>query len=162
MLDEIKLFGELGLRPASAEDHAFFEQLFRSTRQHLYQIDMPVSSIDNLVNQQYQLQQISYAHQTPDAFHLVILLSKKPVGKIILDRTESFFLIVDLALLPEHRGLGIGTAVLRAIQTAAKKNRRSITLSVDQQNPGAKKLYLSLGFQVDNSSDTHDEMIWTP
>ncbi len=162
MRDDLILPGELALRPALPDDDEFFQELFRSTRRYLYQIALPESSIDNLVQQQYRLQQTSFAHHSPDACHLVILLSKLPIGKVIIDRTQSSFHIIDLAIVPERRGQGIGTAVLRAIQAAAEKIMYSVELSVDQQNKDAKKLYLSLGFQVTGSSDTHDAMNWTP
>lgn len=55
--------------------------------------------------------------------------------------------IHDLAVMPEHRGLGIGEKLLEAVQKAAKKMKCcKITLEVRDDNP-AKELYERFGFE---------------
>lgn len=54
---------------------------------------------------------------------------------------------LTIAVLPDHRGRGIGTALLtKLIDTAAQSNR-GISLSVVGENP-AVKLYSRLGFEI--------------
>lgn len=162
MLDDLVLPGELRLRPAQPEDEPFRKHLFRSTRPHLELIGMPDAVVDALIAQQYQLQQNHYATQWPTASRSIILLAGKAVGGIIIDQGNGALHIIDLALVSEHRGKGFGTALLRAVQNMADKRRASLMLSVDRQNTLARKLYLSLGFTVTKSSETHETMIWTP
>ncbi len=53
-----------------------------------------------------------------------------------------------MAVLPEYRGMGVGTALLRAvISRGAEVGYRGISLSVDMRNP-ALHLYERLGFQA--------------
>jgi ribosomal protein S18 acetylase RimI-like enzyme len=53
-----------------------------------------------------------------------------------------------VAVVPEFRGMGVGTALLRAlISRASEVGYRGISLSVDSRNP-ALGLYERLGFQV--------------
>jgi RimJ/RimL family protein N-acetyltransferase len=150
------------LRPARDKDRPFMEELFRSTREFLYRMPLPRPQIDILVNQQYRLQQDTYAGRFPNADTLIIELSGRPIGKITLDERKTALHIVDLALTPAMRGKGYGTRILRAIQAEARQRRIPVELSVDRQNLPAKRLYLGLGFQVTGASETHESMAWSP
>jgi ribosomal protein S18 acetylase RimI-like enzyme len=162
MLKDTALPNGLTLRPAAAADGIFMEELFRSTRAHFYAMPMPRQHIDLLVAQQYRLQQASYAQQWPAACNTIIEWSEKRVGKIVLDEGATCVHIVDFVIEPGMRRKGCGTSVLRAIQESAARRRLAVKLSVDRQNPLAKKFYLGLGFRVDASSDTHESMSWAP
>lgn len=54
---------------------------------------------------------------------------------------------VSMALLPDYRGQGIGTALLTALIEQAGGRYRALSLSVDPQNP-AMRLYERLGFRT--------------
>jgi ribosomal protein S18 acetylase RimI-like enzyme len=53
--------------------------------------------------------------------------------------------IVDVALLPAHRGRGIGTALLTPILDEAERTGRAVSIHVARENP-ARRLYDRLGF----------------
>jgi ribosomal protein S18 acetylase RimI-like enzyme len=53
--------------------------------------------------------------------------------------------IVDISLLPEFRGQGVGTALLGAVTQEAAKEHRSVSIHVEKFNP-AQRLYRRLGF----------------
>jgi ribosomal protein S18 acetylase RimI-like enzyme len=56
-------------------------------------------------------------------------------------------LFEDLVVHPEHRGQGIGTALLRfVIEEAKKRGVLRLTLLTDMQNERAQALYRKLGF----------------
>ena len=55
--------------------------------------------------------------------------------------------IVDIALLPEYRGKGIGNGLLRDLLAEADADRESVTIHVERLNP-ALRLYERLGFAV--------------
>jgi ribosomal protein S18 acetylase RimI-like enzyme len=160
MLKDFALPDGLILRAATVADGVLMEALFRCTREHFYAMPMPRQQIDLLLAQQYQLQQASYARQWPGAYPLIIERMGKGIGKIVLDENETAVHIVDLVIAPEMRGKGYGTTLLQALQAAAGERR--IALSVDRQNPAAKKLYRNLGFQVETVSETHEAMSWAP
>lgn len=162
MLNDIRLPGGLGLRPATDGDRAFMRQLFASTREFLQQLPLPKQHVDALVEQQYRLQQAAYAEQWPDADTLIIRLFDQAIGKVILDESETAFHVVDIALKPAMRGKGYGTSVLRALQVAARSRGLPVRLTVDRQNPAAGRLYRTLGFEVTRISDTHQTMSWSP
>lgn len=57
-------------------------------------------------------------------------------------------LLEDLVVMPEHRGQGIGSALLeRAIELAGQNACRRITLLTDGDNLSAQKFYRRHGFE---------------
>jgi GNAT superfamily N-acetyltransferase len=56
-------------------------------------------------------------------------------------------LFEDLVVLPEYRGRGIGTALLRhVIEAARRQGVKRVTLLTDRGNKRAQALYRKLGF----------------
>jgi ribosomal protein S18 acetylase RimI-like enzyme len=56
--------------------------------------------------------------------------------------------IHDLAVLPEHRGRGVGRALLAAVEEhARRKGCCKLTLEVQDDNPRARALYDKFGFE---------------
>jgi ribosomal-protein-alanine N-acetyltransferase len=67
----------------------------------------------------------------------------------------AFWLVVDeihinnVAILPELRGQGIGTALMnRVFAEASRLGARRATLEVRASNEGARRLYERLGFRA--------------
>ena len=54
--------------------------------------------------------------------------------------------MIDIALMPEHRGAGIGTKLLKELQEEAKAAGKKLSIHVERFNP-ARRLYERLGFQ---------------
>ncbi|WP_420456876.1 GNAT family N-acetyltransferase [Rubrivirga sp.] len=54
---------------------------------------------------------------------------------------------LSMALLPGHRGRGVGTTVLRRLLAEARRESDAVSLSVSESNP-ALQLYRRLGFVV--------------
>ena len=52
---------------------------------------------------------------------------------------------MDIALVPERRGRGIGGALIRDVMTEAGRSGRFVSLHVEPENP-ARHLYVRLGF----------------
>lgn len=66
-----------------------------------------------------------------------------------LVRTGMTGAIQNLGVVPEHRGFGVGKAVLlKALHGLRSCGARRATLEVTANNPHAVRLYLTLGFQV--------------
>ena len=65
---------------------------------------------------------------------------------------------LGVAVLPEHRGKGVGTALLRRLLAEAAERFKAVSLSVSPNNP-AVRLYERLGFRtVDVRGDDHPVM----
>ena len=66
------------------------------------------------------------------------------------DETQIGELYIDaLGVSPNHQGKGIGSKILQfLIEEFVNKEKETLGLLVEEGNPGAKKLYLKLGFKV--------------
>jgi ribosomal protein S18 acetylase RimI-like enzyme len=92
----------------------------------------------------------------------VIELEGAAVGGLLLDRTPVGVDIVELQILPEYQGKGIGTSVVRRVIKDAAHEGFPVTLSVVSANGRAKRLYERLGFQVTASEKPFIRMRFMP
>jgi predicted GNAT family acetyltransferase len=68
---------------------------------------------------------------------------------------------MDIALLPEFRGAGLGTALLADLFAEATAAGKTLTIHVEEYNP-ARRLYERLGFRKIGEHGVHHLMEWTP
>jgi GNAT superfamily N-acetyltransferase len=136
----------LGLRQAGPDDERFLFTLYVSTRA-LEVARLPWSDAEKeaFLRMQFDAQRRHYAAQFPAAAHDLILVDGEPAGRLYVDRDESAILVVDIALLPEHRGRGIGTALLTGLLAEADAAGQTVSVHVERGNP-ARRLYERLGF----------------
>jgi ribosomal protein S18 acetylase RimI-like enzyme len=96
----------------------------------------------------------------------VLALNKEvPVGAAWLRLMHGYGFVDDgipelsIAVLPDYRGKGIGTSLLKAIFNLAVPIYRGLSLSVTSENP-ALHLYERFGFQVVRSDGETKIMLW--
>jgi len=112
-----------------------------------------------LVEMQWRGRNLTYATQYPGAEDCIVSLEDgTPVGRYLLQKTQQFWRIVDLAILPEFRGRGIGTRLLEQLARQAATEGLAFTLRVEKDNP-AIRLYVRLGFQVIGEDQISYEMV---
>lgn len=68
------------------------------------------------------------------------------VGRLRVVRTAAALEIAGLQILPGRQDHGIGTAVVQRVLDEAALTGLPVALEVELDNPGAKRLYLRLGF----------------
>ena len=66
-----------------------------------------------------------------------------------------YFEVVEIHLLPEYRGNGIGSDILRYLQKVCIAQDRKIRIGCFKENHRAKHLYQKLGFMQTEETDTH-------
>ena len=66
-----------------------------------------------------------------------------------------YFEVVEIHLLPEYRGKGIGSDILRHLQKVCIAQDRKIRIGCFKLNYRAKHLYQNLGFIQTEETDTH-------
>jgi ribosomal protein S18 acetylase RimI-like enzyme len=96
---------------------------------------------------QFDAQDAWYRQHYAAASFEVILVEGEPAGRLYVHRGKSEIRIVDIALLPEHRGNGIGTSLLRDLLAEADAAGKRVTIHVERFNP-ALRLYERLGFSI--------------
>jgi GNAT superfamily N-acetyltransferase len=147
--DPIPTGGEVSLRPALAADQEFLFRVYASTRtQELAQVSWSEEQKGAFLWQQFEAQDHEYHRAYPDGIYSVIELATNPVGRLYLRHAASDTRIVDLALLPEYRGWGIGSRILGDLAREADRDRRSLSIHVEVFNDGARRLYERFGFEL--------------
>lgn len=133
-------------RPEDAGDAAFLFRLYASTREdELAQVPWPAEQKAAFLRQQFEAQTIHYKKNYSDADYAVILLDGRPIGRLYRHENGDDLRIMDIALLPEARGQGIGEMLLREILDGAAARGHVVSIHVEQFNP-ALHLYERLGF----------------
>ncbi len=102
---------------------------------------------DAFLRAQFDAQDRWYHENYTGASFDVVLVDGERAGRLYLNRGDSEIRIVDIALLPEHRGNGIGSALLRDLLAEADAAGKRVTIHVERLNP-ALRLYERLGFSV--------------
>lgn len=147
-------------RAAADGDFDFLARLYASTRMDLQSATADPAFVASLIAMQQRLQAAGYRHDFPDAGYLVLEQHGAPCGRIVVDAGPAALRLVDIALLPELRGQGLGRHILRALQACAARHGRALTLSVHHANPNARRLYAALGFLSCGGNDVSEQMMW--
>jgi ribosomal protein S18 acetylase RimI-like enzyme len=150
------------LRAVCGDDEALLFEIYSSTRAaEMAQVSWDAAAKEAFLRSQLSAQQTHYRKFFPEATHDLILVKGNPAGRLYVNRREDEIHILDIALLPEFRNLGIGTAILRDLMAEAVSTNRAVLLHVEIFNP-AMKLYERLGFAKAGDQGIYHEMIWKP
>jgi GNAT superfamily N-acetyltransferase len=134
-------------RPISPEDQPFLSRLYASTRwEEVAQTGWDLEEQDRFLRMQFAAQHEFYMEQFAGADFHIIELQDEPIGRLYVDRREDEIRIIDIALLPEHRNKGIGSALLKDILAEARGAALPVRIHVERNNP-ALGLYQRLGFR---------------
>ncbi|HTJ74934.1 MAG TPA: GNAT family N-acetyltransferase [Acidimicrobiales bacterium] len=149
------------LRPARADDVPFLQRLYGSTRAELDQLEWDETRRDAFVRMQFEAQSRHYREHYAGASSDVVLVDGAPAGRMLVAGGPEEIRLVDLALLPEHRNGGIGTALLRRLLAEGAARTVPVRLHVERSNP-ARRLYERLGFVPVADDGVHLLMAWNP
>jgi ribosomal protein S18 acetylase RimI-like enzyme len=151
---------KISLRPVQDTDEALLYRLYASTRMdELALVPWTEAQFNAFIKMQFDLQKRTYRMQFPAAVHSIILSGEQEIGRLMVNRTDSELLLVDITLLPEYRGRGIGGSLLRELQREAARDGKSVRLSVVHTNP-ARRLYERAGFYQVGENGIHLDMLW--
>lgn len=150
------------LRPIAQEDADFLLKVYRSTREEeLAMVDWGEEQKDWFIRMQFNAQHAWYQEHYVGARFDVILADGVPAGRLYVHRREKEIRLVDIALLPEHRNRGLGSAILRDLLAEAEAAGKPLTIHVEKYNP-AMRLYQRLGFTPISECGPYDLMEWRP
>ena len=98
--------------------------------------------------------------QFPRARFDIIELGGERIGRIVVDRPGHELLIVDQAIVPQMRGKGLGTAIMRSLMDEAAAANIPVRLTVGSSNDPSLRLYQRLGFTETGAVPMYVEMEW--
>jgi ribosomal protein S18 acetylase RimI-like enzyme len=134
------------LRPAGPGDGDLLLAVYASTRAaELALVNWDDATKRAFVEQQYAAQDTHYRAHYPGATWEVIESGGEPAGRLIVHRGDGEIRVMDISLLPAHRGRGLGTAVLGELAAEADAAQCRLSIHVEHTNP-ARRLYERLGF----------------
>lgn len=125
----------------------FLHRLYATTREdELKQVDWIPEQKAAFVAQQFHAQHQFWQENYQDtSWDLVLGAGGQPIGRFYVARWAEEIRIVDIALLPEHRGGGVGTMLIRCLFDEGDASGRKVSIHVEIFNP-ARRLYERLGF----------------
>jgi ribosomal protein S18 acetylase RimI-like enzyme len=136
------------LRPVSSSDRDFLVHVYASTREEeLAPVSWPDAEKAAFIEQQFDAQDRHYRTHYAGASLDVVEWDGAPAGRLYVARWSDEIRIIDITLLPEHRGAGIGTRLIRELLDEGRRTGNRVTIHVEKNNP-ALRLYQRLGFVV--------------
>jgi GNAT superfamily N-acetyltransferase len=152
----------LSFRPITDADLPFLAHVYASTRmEELAVTDWSDAQKAAFLQMQFDAQHAHYQKHYVGSDFFVIERAGEAIGRLYLARWKAEHRIVDIALLPAHRGSGIGTALLSDLLDEAAAVGKAVTIHVEKFNP-AMSLYRRLGFVAAGEEGAYDLMRWEP
>ena len=150
----------ISLRPITPGDDGFLARVYASSRaDELAITGWSEEQKAAFCRQQFDAQRTDYAANYPKASFQIIERGGTPIGRLYVDRGEKEIRIVDITLLPEFRGSGIGTQLLRELQEEARNAGKVLSIHVERFNR-ALELYQRLGFRQVEDKGVYLLMKW--
>ena len=153
---------EVALRPVEPGDEGFLYRVYASTRQEeLAKIGWTEEQKEAFLRQQFEAQSRYYRENYGGAGFSVILSGGVPAGRLYVMRWPEEIRIMDIALLPDHGGKGIGTKLLETLISESEASGKPLSIHVERFNP-ALRLYERLGLELREDKGVYLFMQRTP
>jgi ribosomal protein S18 acetylase RimI-like enzyme len=144
------------LRSAGPNDREVLWEIFRSSR-----AGAPLELPEPLLRMQHSAREAAYRAAYPDATDDLILIDGAVVGRVLVCRSPGEHRVVDLAVIQQHQGRGVGTRVLHSLAEEASKAGKPLRLTVATDNPAAR-LYRRIGFAIVSSDGVNLQLELAP
>lgn len=106
-------------------------------------------------------QRQNFAAECAAAITSVVEVGGQTIGYLQVLEQDSHLYVQNIALSADHQGQGIGSQLLRDLQSQAAARRLPLRLGAFRSNAAALSLYQRLGFRQTGETPTHTEMEWT-
>jgi ribosomal protein S18 acetylase RimI-like enzyme len=137
----------VALRPVRDADEPFLLRVYAGTRaEELAPVPWTAEQKAAFVGQQFAAQTAHYAQHYAGMRADVILVDDVPAGRLPVARWAEEIRIVDISILPELRGRGAGSIVLRGLLDEATAAGKRLSIHVERENR-ALGLSERLGFR---------------
>jgi ribosomal protein S18 acetylase RimI-like enzyme len=150
------------LRDARPSDRTFLLALYASTRgDEFAHLGWPAEMAQAFMKMQFEAQRGEFERRHPGVACQIIEQRRCPVGRLWVAQDARGLTVLDISLITELRGQGIGTHCLQRVQRRAAAARLDVELQVVVDNP-ARRLYRRLGFRDIGEAGVRQAMAGTP
>jgi ribosomal protein S18 acetylase RimI-like enzyme len=150
--------GTIHFRPITDGDRDFLYRVYASTRlDEMAMTGWSEAQVSTFLTMQFTLQHTQYRENYPGALFALILAETVPAGRLYTDRNNGDMRVIDITLLKEFRGRGIGGRIMRGLVEEADAKGLTMSLHVEMNNP-ARELYQALGFREKGLQGIHYSM----
>jgi ribosomal protein S18 acetylase RimI-like enzyme len=148
----------VSLRAVHSGDQEFLFRLYAGTRLHeIAAFGWSPAQQEAFLRMQFTAQQRWYETAYAQAEQQIVMLETAPIGRVIVHRAGDATTLVDISLLPEHRGRGIGGGLIRELVQRCAQEGVPVSLQVLKTNPAAR-LYQRLGFVKTSEDEVYLQM----
>jgi ribosomal protein S18 acetylase RimI-like enzyme len=153
---------DVRLRPATAADRELLFGIYASTRaEELAVVDWPAAMVEAFLRQQFEAQDVYYRATFSEASFDLIVVDGRPAGRLYLYPNGTETTIIDIALLPDFRGRGVGTRLVADVLADAAVRGSCVTIHVERFNR-ALAWYRRLGFVAVDDLGVYLLLRWQP
>lgn len=166
------------LRPQLPEDETFLVAVYGSTReQELAMVPWTAEQKEAFLRFQLTAQLRHYQTEYPNAEFSIILFETEPVGlfetepvglfetepvgRLYVDRRETEFRIMDITLLPAHRGKRISSPIINRLKNEAATVGKNLSINLDKLSQ-SHSVFEHLGFKATEDTGFHVLYVWKP
>lgn len=153
----------ISTRLESADDESFLRQLIMATvAEELMAATWPEAIRENLLDMQYRARLNSIRANFPQGESSIVLADGQGAGWLFVSTSADEIRLVDIMMLPQYRGRGIGSQLIRDLLSKAEGAHLPVRLSVEVMNGRAISLYVKLGFRRVGSDEVRHFMEVVP
>jgi len=154
--------GAVTVRPAADSDYDFMRRLYHAARaEEMRQFPFDEAQKAAFLDQQFAAQYEHYGLHYPTCERNIIEKDGQPIGRLLIDEWNDQIRLVDIALMPDWRAGGVGTALVRGVLARGERAGKPVTIHVEAYNP-ALRLYQRLGFEHVDTNGIYYLLKWTP
>lgn len=149
------------LRPVTTADEPFLYRLYCTTREdEMNAANFSPEQREQFLRMQFTAQKTHYETFFPESVHRIITTENNPIGREYVYRSDVEILLLDLVLLPEFCGCGIGTVLLERLFDESRATQIPVRLHALKYNNRALKLYERMGFRAIEDDGVYYFLEW--
>jgi N-acetylglutamate synthase-like GNAT family acetyltransferase len=135
---------KLSLSPIADSDLVFLSALYHTTRKNeMALVPWTEGQKAAFLQTQFQAQHQHYIVKYPNGSFQIIKSDGENIGRLYTCELDGEIRIIDITIMPEYRGKGIGTKILSDILQEATK---PVTIYLESLN-ASQSLFKRLGFE---------------
>jgi hypothetical protein len=123
----------------------------QSARPDLQWIDGEQEVVEQVVAQQFRVQEQGLGDHFPNAMHYVIEKLDTAIGALTTDFGPNEIRVLYLAFIPQARGQAMAARCCKVCRKPRKQVRCPVATVLWANNTHARQHYLALGFQIEAS-----------